>query len=247
MRSGFFNSNGVRIHYADEGEGDAIVLVHGFAASLDGNWVRTRWFEALRELRRVVALDCRGHGGSDKPHDPEAYALEAMSGDVVRLMDHLGIERADLFGYSMGSRVALRAVTDRPERFTSLVLGGTGMRRGRRTNVADAMQSGDPASIEDPVAKGFRAFAEAGKNDLDALAAVMRAPFRELDPARLAEIELPVLIVNGQNDAIVHNVEGLAASIPGARLVKILGKDHLTVVPDQRFKDAVVQFLQRAR
>jgi hypothetical protein len=100
--SGFFDSDGVNIHYETQGEGKPIVLVHGFASSLQGNWVITRWVETLQPLRRVVALDCRGHGQSDKPHDPAAYGGENMAQDVLRLMDHLGIAEADLFGYSMG-------------------------------------------------------------------------------------------------------------------------------------------------
>ena len=111
-----FDSNGVSIHYEVFGENGKppIVLVHGFAASLDGNWVRPGWIETLTPLRQVVALDCRGHGESEKPYDAEAYG-DNMPDDVIRLMDHLNIEKADLFGYSMGSRISTRLMTAHPE------------------------------------------------------------------------------------------------------------------------------------
>ena len=121
-----FDSGGAAIHYEVFGQGKPIVLVHGFASSLQGNWVSTGWIEALTPIRRVVALDCRGHGESDKPHDPEAYAGDAMAEDVTLLMDHLGIEKADLFGYSMGGRISMQLLASHPERFTSVVLGGVG-------------------------------------------------------------------------------------------------------------------------
>ncbi len=243
-----FESDGVKINYQVFGEGKPIVLVHGFASSLQGNWVDTRWIEALTPIRQVIALDCRGHGKSGKPHDPEAYAGDAMSDDVIRLMDHLGIERADLFGYSMGGGISLRLLTRHPERFASVVLGGVGnvlaRRPGGRANVPEALLAEDPSAITDPVAKGFRDFAEANKNDLKALAAHMQAPRAAVDLDALRRVSLPVLIVIGEGDVLVGSPKDLAAAIPGARLVTIPDRDHLTVVPDRRFKEAVVGFLK---
>ena len=243
-----FDSDGVAIHYEVFGdEKPPIVLVHGFASSLQGNWVRAGWIDTLTPIRRVVALDCRGHGESGKPHDPEAYAGDAMPNDVIALMDHLGIEKADLCGYSMGGRISLQLLVHHPERFSSVVLGGIGnvlaRRSGGRPNVAEALLTDDPATITDRTAKGFRVFAEANKNDLQALGACMRAMRGGADGARLAQVTLPVLIVIGEGDALVGSVDELAAAIPGARLVKVPNKDHLTVVPDPRFKEAVVNFL----
>ncbi|MEX0786802.1 MAG: alpha/beta fold hydrolase, partial [Dehalococcoidia bacterium] len=124
--SGTFDSNGVPIHYEVIGEGDPIVLVHGFSASFETNWGGTGWVDALRPLRKVVGLDARGHGESGKPHEPEAYADDEMANDVIRLLDHLGIERADLFGYSMGAGISLNLLVSHPERFTSVIMGGIG-------------------------------------------------------------------------------------------------------------------------
>ena len=242
-----FDSNGVQINYEVFGEGRPVVLVHGFASSLDGNWVRTGWVETLKPLRQVIALDCRGHGESEKRHDPDAYASEEMADDVVRLMDHVGVESADLFGYSMGAGISLRIVLRHPERFTSVVLGGIGgnmtRRRGGRPEVGKAMLAKDPKTVSDPVARGFRQFAEANGADLRALAAFQQAPRTPIEPSMLGEITLPCLIVVGEDDALVGSADDLASAIPGSRLLTIPGRDHLTVVPDQRFKDAVTGFL----
>jgi pimeloyl-ACP methyl ester carboxylesterase len=251
MDDHYFDSNGVRIHYVDEGAGEPIVLVHGFAASLQGNWVAPGWFDTLRPLRRIIALDCRGHGMSDKPHDSSMYAMDEMADDVVRLMDHVGVDRADLFGYSMGGAISIRAMVRHPERFRTVTLGGVGNlaagRRGR-PGIAAALRATDRSAVTDAVGRGFRQFAErAGNNDLEALASMQSAERGTIDPAVLSNNTLPVLIVVGEDDAIVRDSDKLAAAINGARLVTIPGKDHLTVVADQRFKDAVVAFLQEPR
>jgi pimeloyl-ACP methyl ester carboxylesterase len=244
----FFDSDGVQIHYEVFGEGKPIVLVHGFASSLEGNWVRPGWIETLKPIRQVIALDCRGHGESEKPHDPSAYG-SSMGGDVIRLLDHLGIEKADLFGYSMGGAISLGLIARYPQRFTRVVLGGVGARpprRGLDSPVAQAMLTDDASSIDDPVAKGFRAFAERTGNDLRALAAVNQGGQRRADPELLGTIKVPVLIVIGEKDNLVGSAEPLASAIPTARLVVVPDRDHLTVVGDTRFKDAVVSFLNEA-
>lgn len=243
-----FDSDGVPIRYEVFSRGKPIILVHGWGSSIEGNWVSTGWVEALRPIRQVVALDCRGHGLSGKPHAAQAYSGHAMVDDVIRLMEHLGIEKADLFGYSMGAAISLRLLLSHPDRFESVVLGGIGNVLARRTegrpNVVSALLTDDPATITDPLAKGFRLFAEANRNDLKALAAYEQAPRKALDHAKLARASVPVLIVNGETDALVGSPDELVAAIPGARLVKIPDRDHLTVVPDQRFKEVVVHFLK---
>lgn len=241
-----FDSNGLQIHYEVFGEGRPLVLVHGFASSLAGNWLRTGWVEALKPIRKVVALDCRGHGESGKPHESEAYADDAMANDVIALMDELEIEQTDIFGYSMGGGVSIRLLLTRPERITAGIFGGIGdrlARQSRRTNMPEAMLAEDTSKIADPVAKGFRIFAEAGGNDLKALAAYQSAARAGIDTSKLSQVRVPVLFVIGGNDALVGDPATLVDAIPGARLVRIPDKDHLTVVPDRRFKDAVVQFL----
>jgi pimeloyl-ACP methyl ester carboxylesterase len=251
--SGFFDSDGVKIHYETWGQGKPIILLHGFLANLNSNWVATNWVDTLQPIRRVVALDMRAHGQSDKPHDPEAYGQENMAGDVLRLMDHLGIDKADLFGYSLGSGISSYLLARHRERFTSVILGGTvdhlvlkPAPSGEQDNaIADGLLAEDPSQITDPAAQGFRAFAELDpENDLRALAACVRRAGSPIEPAELADVDIPVLIVVGANDVLVNNPEGTAAAIPGAKLVIIPDTDHLSAVPDQRFKDEVVAFLE---
>jgi pimeloyl-ACP methyl ester carboxylesterase len=241
-----FDFAGVSIHYEVFGEGKPIMLVHGFASSLQGNWVAPGWIGTLTPLRQVIALDCRGHGESAKLYDPSMYG-DALYEDVIRLMDHLGVERADLFGYSMGGRIALALITRHAERFDRVVLGGVGAgiqrREPVRAPITAAMQAGSSSEIGDPMARGFRIFAERTGADLKALAAVRMSGYWRLGREELAKIASPVLIVVGENDTVVGSAEPLAKAIPGAKLVFVPDRDHLTVVGDQRFKDAVVAFL----
>jgi len=245
--SGFFDSNGVKIHYETFGEGKPIVLVHGFPLSFELNWVGTKWVEPLQPVRRVVGLDCRGFGGSDKPHDPEAYGIENMAGDVLRLMDHLSIDKADLFGYSMGAMISAYLLINHSERFTTVILGGAGNffdpgREEQMRKSADFLLVDDPSQITDPFGKTFRAIADGiPNNDRLALAACAQRLFEPVKPADFAGVDIPVLFVSGANDT---DPAAVAAATPGSKLVLIPDTNHFTVIPDQRFKDAVVAFLK---
>jgi pimeloyl-ACP methyl ester carboxylesterase len=248
-----FDSNGVSINYVVEGAGPPIVLVHGFAANLEGNWRAPGIFDALvKSGRRVIALDCRGHGRSGKPHDPEAYADNAMPNDVIALMDHLGIAQADLMGYSMGGFISATLLVTHPERFRAVILSGVGdalvqggMPRERSESIARAMESGDRGKSEPEVARNFRIFAERLGNDLAALAAMQRTPRRHnYDPAKLRQVKQPVLVLIGEGDTLVGPADKLAAAIPGAKYVKVPG-DHLTAL-GPAFAPAVLRFLAEA-
>ena len=174
-----FENEGVRLHYEIHGpeDGAPIVLVHGFASDYKLNWVGTRWQETLTTAgRRIIGLDCRGHGSSDKPHDPAAYALDLMAADVRRLLDHLDIESADYLGYSMGARTGVQAMIDYPKRLQKVVLGGIGWGGAFHAaeDIAKAFR-GEPTNS--PVAKTFLDFAKARpSNDLEALAACILGP-----------------------------------------------------------------------
>jgi pimeloyl-ACP methyl ester carboxylesterase len=241
-----FDSDGIRLHYEVHGpaEGSPVILVHGFASDYTLNWVGTRWQETLTGAGyRVVGLDCRGHGSSDKPHDPAAYALETMAADVGRLLDHLTIESADYIGYSMGSRIGVQAMLDLPSRLRRVVLGGIGWVGAfhAEAEIARAMRH-EPTS--DPVAKTFYDFAAARPaNDLEALAACILGPQPDPDPVRLGSIAIPVLVVVGDKDDIVAEVDRLVETIPTARLVTIAGRNHMSAVPAREFKQAALDFL----
>jgi pimeloyl-ACP methyl ester carboxylesterase len=246
-----FDSAGVLINYVVEGEGPPAVLVHGFASSLQGNWRATGVIDALVGAgRKAVALDCRGHGRSGKPHDPAAYAGTAMADDVTALMDFLGMGRADLVGYSMGGFIAASLMTRRPERFNSVILAGVGdarmlkdSNRERAAEIAEAMEAPDKGAVKNASARAFREFAEVSGNDLRALAAMQRSMTRAwFDAERFGEVRLPVMVLLGEADTLVGPADRLAAAIPGARLVKVPG-DHLTAPGTAEFRAAVVGFL----
>ncbi len=242
--------DGVAINYVDEGTGPAIVLVHGFASSLQGNWRAPGIFDALvASGRRVVALDCRGHGQSGKPHDPAAYGQARMADDVIALMDHLGMDRADLMGYSMGGFISASLLANHPERWRSVILAGIGdtvlsgaFPRDRSEAIARALEGGEVEGPLAETARGFRAFAQATGNDLLALAATQRAPRGGFDASKLAGARVPVMVLVGEGDTLIGPSDRLAATIPGARHVKVPG-DHLTAVVQPEFKRAIVDFL----
>src|SRR5271155_1697172 len=123
-----FSNAGVEIAFLDEGQGEPIVLVHGFASNKETNWVRPGWVMTLtRAGRRVIALDNRGHGQSTKLYDPAAYHSGLMAEDVCALLDHLRLPRADVMGYSMGARNTAFLALAHPDRLRSAVLGGLGI------------------------------------------------------------------------------------------------------------------------
>ena len=247
----FFDSGGVNIHYEDRGQGEAVVLVHGFASGAQNNWGATGWLDLLTRDHRVVVLDCRGHGQSDKPHDRAAYSASMMEGDVIRLMDHTGIGRALLMGYSMGGRISMGLLVRHPERFRAVVLGGIGQGiavndPARRNAIVEGLLAADAGAVQSETPKQFRRFAEANRNDLKALAACMGAERSQIAASLFAQNRVPVLIAVGTKDAIVGSAHGLAESIKNSRLVEIEGRDHLNTPGDKRYKEAVLEFFRSA-
>src|SRR6266436_2364756 len=200
-----FHNGAVEIAYLDEGEGDPIVLVHGFASTKNVNWVYPGWVSELKKNgRRVIALDNRGHGDSGKLYDPALYEVETMAGDVTALMDHLGLERADVMGYSLGSRMTAMLALNRPQRLRSAILGGIGIGLieggGPGENVAEALEASSLDDVTDPVGRTFRAFADQTRSDRRALAACLRGSRRLMTSEQAAGIGVPVLIAVGTKD-----------------------------------------------
>lgn len=251
-----FHSGGLNLAYDDivpEGPQDGVVvLVHGFATNADENWRRLGWLAAFeRRGRRAVALDLRGHGRSDKPHDPALYDRDAMALDIIALMDHLGLGRADLMGYSMGAHLALAAALAHPSRVGHLMLGGIGQRLldgggpapGASMTMAEALRADDIAAIDHPILRGFRQFAENQGEDRLALAACGEGRGRRLTADDLARVTAPTLVVAGALDDIAGDPQPLADAIPGAKCVVVAGCDHFSVIPHALYKAAVFDFL----
>jgi pimeloyl-ACP methyl ester carboxylesterase len=251
MMSSFHNGK-VEIAYLDEGEGDPIVLVHGFASTKNVNWVYPAWVSELRKSgRRVIALDNRGHGDSAKLYDPEVYHIPTMAGDVTALMNHLGIARADIMGYSLGSRMTAWLARSQPQRLRSAILGGIGIGLiqggGPGENVAEALEASSIDDVTDPVGRTFRAFADQTRSDRRALAACMRGSRRLMTEEEAASINVPVLIAVGTEDVIAGSAEALGKIIRGSEVLDIPGRDHMRAVGDRVYKSGVLDFLSRRK
>ena len=247
-----FHHGDVEIAFLDEGEGDPIVLVHGFASNKEVNWVHPGWVTTLtRAGRRAIALDNRGHGQSSKLYDPAAYHSATMAEDVRALIEHLRLGRADVMGYSMGARIAAFLAMKYPARVRAAIIGGLGIRLvegiGLPDTIADALEARSLADVRDPVGRIFRVFAEQTQSDLRALAACMRGSRQTLSREQVAGTSKPVLVAVGSKDTVAGSGPALAALIPGARALDIPDRDHMLAVGDKVFKAGVIDFLnQRA-
>jgi pimeloyl-ACP methyl ester carboxylesterase len=246
-----FHNGAVEIAYLDEGEGDPIILVHGFASSKNVNWVYPTWVSELRKNgRRVIALDNRGHGDSAKLYDPAQYSIPTMAGDVLALMDHLGIPRADIMGYSMGGRMTAWLGLNEPQRLRSAILGGIGIGgliegTGPGEVVAEALEAASLDDVSDPVGRTFRAFADQTRSDRVALAACLRGTRDLMTRDEAARIDVPVLIAVGSTDDVAGSAGALGAIIPGSEVLDIPNRDHMRAVGDKVYKSGVLDFLSR--
>lgn len=247
-----FHHGDVEIAYIDEGAGEPIVLVHGFASSKNVNWIYPTWVsELVKAGRRVIALDNRGHGESAKLYDAAQYEIAIMASDVIALMDHLGIARADIMGYSLGSRMTAILAHQHSDRVRSAILGGIGIGLieggGPGEAVARALEAASLEDVTDPVGRTFRAFADQTRSDRRALAACLRGSRRLMTREEAAGIGVPVLIAVGSKDEIAGSASALGRIIPGAELLDIPNRDHMRAVGDKVYKTGVVDFLSRRK
>ena len=261
----FFESAGVLIRFVDEGKGAPVVLIHGLTGSA-GNWTENGAMPRLSEQFRAIALDCRGHGRSGKPHDPTAYGKQ-MIRDVVQLLDFLKIEDAHIIGYSMGAEIALRLVTVYPERVRSLIIGGSGwsgsFEAETYTRLADSLvKNGSigpalrwvnanspvgpfPAPTDEQITKIDELFLS--QQDGEALAAVMGSmrDIVNLSKEEVAAIHVPVLGITGENDMERRNLERMGEVMPRFTLKILAGKDHMEAYMDPQFTDSIIDFLKK--
>jgi pimeloyl-ACP methyl ester carboxylesterase len=246
-----FLNGDVEIAYLDEGPKSSIppvILVHGFASNKEVNWIYPQWVSTLTKTgRRVIALDNRGHGKSSKLYDPAAYHTATMAEDVRALLDHLGIERADCMGYSMGARICAFLALNHPERVRSVVLGGLGIKLtdgvGLPESIADALLAPSRDDVTDPTGHLFRSFAEQTRSDLKALAACIRGSRQTMSREDAASIAAPVLIAVGTKDNVAGSAHELAAVMKNAQALDIPDRDHMLAVGDKVFKAGVLHFL----
>src|SRR3954453_1522054 len=244
-----FHNDAVEIAYLDEGQGEPIVLIHGFASSKNVNWGYPGWVSELtKNGRRSIALDLRGHGESSKPYDPAQYGIATLAADVTALMDHLNIDRADLMGYSLGARITGWLAYAQPQRLRSAIFGGLGIGLikggGPGENVAEALEAPSLDDVTDPVGRTFRAFADQTRSDRKALAAGLRGTRELMTEQQVASIKVPSLIAVGTADEIAGSADELGKIIPGSQVLHIPKRDHMRAVGDKVYKAGVLEFLK---
>jgi pimeloyl-ACP methyl ester carboxylesterase len=257
----YFDSAGVRIRYVEAGQGEPVVLAHGFASNIEDQWIDSGVLAALAKKFRVIAFDARGHGKSGKPHDPKQYGRE-MGQDIVRLMDHLGIQRAHIVGYSMGAHIIAQLVTTNPERFVTMTLGGATGRRNwsedddkrAETEAAELEQGmlrsqilrlsppGQPAPNDEEIRK--RSSERLAGQDPLALAAVRRSNRDQtVTEAQMAAVKVPTLGVVGTADPYIRDFGSIKAIMPAmVRMVPIIGATHASAPRKDEFVTSMQHF-----
>jgi pimeloyl-ACP methyl ester carboxylesterase len=247
-----FNSGGVSIAYESWGQGPPILLIHGFASSARVNWVDTGWVNTLTAAGyRVIALDNRGHGESEKLYDRSLYLATLMAEDAFRLLDHLELPKAAVMGYSMGARLSAFLAMQHPQRVACAVFAGLASRMitgvGGAEAIADALLAEGPAQVADREARAFRLFADATKSDRQALAACILSSRVKIKQEALTGIDCPVLVIAGEQDDIAGSVSDLVKAIPKAEGLVIPRRNHMNAVGDSFYKASVLAFLSKHR
>ncbi len=256
----FFNSAGINIHYVVEGKGEAVLLLHGFGGDIQ-TWSAGGMIKELAKSYKVIAMDIRGHGKSDKPQDPAAYGNELVN-DPIRLLDHLKIQKAHIVGYSMGGMIALALVGSHPERLLSAMIGGAGWYPPEadpipavRRQLADSLEQGkgieplivslNPAGAPQPTPEQIAITNKMflSRNDALALAALQRNFAAPPDKARLLVNSIPVLASIGEMDPRRSGVDGLDGWIPNLKTVVIPKANHLTAFSNPEFLNSLKTFL----
>ncbi len=238
----FTTSDDIKIHYVQSGDsGSHVVLIHGYTGSAEGNWYRNGIAEALAKSHRVVAIDCRNHGMSDKPTPRGPGKAE----DVIEMMDHLGIEKAHIHGYSMGGGITGRLLASHPERFITASFGGSGIRE-RDAELAAAAEALDPEGTDPDEAKTLRALRirsamDNGMSREEAEAAAENPPPRRRSAASrgprtsgldidLTKVNVPVLAINGEFDRPYSKTQRMWRELNDFTNVVLPGKSHLTAI-----------------
>lgn len=245
-----FQSDGIEIAYEVFGEGPPILLIHGFGSSGLVNWIETGWTATLVEAGyRAITIDNRGHGSSVKLYDPEAYHPSKMAEDSRALLDHLGIERAAVFGYSMGARIAAFLALAHPERVALSVWGGMGINLvaglADSEEIIAALLAPHLADVKSRTGRQFRIFADRTGADKEALAACMVTSRTPMPEADVRHINVPVLVATGSEDVMAGPAGTLAEILPLGEAFTIPNRDHMRATGDPTFKEAALGFLAR--
>lgn len=261
VKGEYFDSDGVRIHYTVEGTGTPVILVHGVAANADINWRYPGVVRALSKDFRVITFDLRGHGLSDKPSDPEQYGIR-MAEDIVKLMDHLHIQKAQVAGYSLGGFILLKLLTVHPERVTSAAICAAGWKNPEDPSplpspFAHSAQAGDGMWLEasapvavasNPKSLFHRVHNWVGDHLLSGITKkAIKKKYRDLavTQAELKEIHVPTVCLIGTKDGFLPLAQDLRANMPGIEFCQIVGAGHLSTPLRNVFKADLRDFFMR--
>lgn len=255
--------NGVRIHYTDDGTGEPVVLVHGFAINSDLNWRKNGIISELSRHFRVIAMDLRGHGLSGKPHSAEEYRLHMVE-DIGALLNHLRIENAHIVGYSLGGFVALKFARMHPDRVRTLSALGSGWEQPEESQflqelnkLAQRLERGKGVEPiishigDNPRHTGFLhtitvKILTGYFNDPLALAGVLRGiPELKLTREDIQQLHMPICLIVGEHDPLRRGAERLKSEVPHAQLTIIYRSDHVTAPMKKEFIETLIRFLQK--
>lgn len=261
-RGEFFDAQGTPIHYTAQGQGEPIILVHGVAVNADLNWRRPGIIRALAKDYQVVAFDNRGHGLSGKPRGSNQYGMEMVQ-DVVRLMDHLGLEKAHVAGYSMGGFITLKLLTEYPDRLLSAAPCGAGWERREKDNmtrldeVANAVEKrGDYGPLLSEVGLRRKGFGRVKVmavncffnhiNDNQAIADAIRSlPALEVTEEQLRANRVPVLSIVGASDPLRRGVDDMEGVLSNHEIVRVPKGTHYTTLNKREMVEALRAFLKQ--
>jgi pimeloyl-ACP methyl ester carboxylesterase len=260
----FFDSKGVKIHFVVVGQGEPVLLVHGFAANIHFQWGMPGVLKSLAKDYQVIALDCRGHGQSGKPHDPQMYGMEVVE-DLIRLLDHLKIQKAHVVGYSLGAFITLKLITTHPERLLSATLGGAGWSKTLdtrfRDELAESLEKGNgigplllmltPPGRPKPTEEQLKLASQllALVNDIKALAAITRglnAVFT-VPEEDLQQCKVPTLSIIGEIDPLKKGVDDLKGRLSDLKIIVVPGADHMNAFWKPEFIQGLKEFLAQHR
>jgi len=261
VEGSFFDSNGVRIHYTVEGEGEPVILVHGLAANADLNWRRPGVIRALSRHYRVIAFDLRGHGLSGKPQDPNAYGSEMIE-DIARLMDHLKIGKAHIAGYSLGGFLLLKFLAVHPERVQSAAICAAGWiypelpieeipnpyRAPQKLQAVKPLQASVLTGLKAPKMLFNRVRSWVGDQLVDktAIKALEKTYVQfAVSQDELERNQVPAICFVGTQDGFLYLAEDLKAHMANLELVELDGSTHFTTPFYMQFKRQLGAFFRK--
>ena len=240
----FTAADGTKIHYLEiAGKGSPVILIHGYTANAEGKWVKSNIAQTLAKNHRVIAIDARGHGKSDKPHDPAKYG-PAMAKDVIELMDHLKIPKAHIHGYSMGGAILTQILARHQDRVITAIYGGSGPQETDPKLVAQVPKDVEPPAANDPNAPRGESWSSYPGYDRAALDAVQKYPWkpgeRDID---LQKVTVPVAAIVGSLDRPNARTHRIKRELKGAQVTIIPNETHGSVHLNPVYTTTLVKFI----